>query len=546
MATKAKQRRAPKRQAKRRGTSAASPAAPERAWALTLPTVPLLGLTLGLAALYFAYSFLSDGFYQHDEAGHFLSMRTFWHDPNAVLGNWAKPGYKLLYALPALFGVTGVTITNCLVAAFCCYVAYRLAEEIGCASPLFAFVLLAVQPFWLQLSARNYSEPVTALLLLLAILSHHQGRRLVAALLISYATTIRQEFYPLVGLYGLFLLYKKDWIPALALVTFPLLQHLWGWMATGDPLYLLHQVVGFSGEIQDAYPRQGFNHYFVTSLVVFGAFAVTLLIVYLGQVLFYKQRVHLFILAPLGVYVLEHAVFNLQLFTIGPSTGGNLRYMLIVAPLVAVLGGVAADRLPAMAHRAKLFWLLGPFAVAVFLFMRFSHNNIVLTDEVDPVPVVTTLAALALVLVPLGKKVLFGLLTSGCVVLALLAVRPFPLSSEDLMMQDVVAWAEANRVEERPVLASHPLFYYYYGLARPDFDEGAASISREALDAAEPGTFIVWDSHYSYRPALRENAVNYTELVEQPERFRLVRDPFITLDQRFGVFVFEKIAEAAP
>ena len=547
MATKAKKRRAPKRTSKpsgRRTSAAPAAEAPERAWTLKLTTPQLLGLTLGTAALYFAYSFLSDGFYQHDEAAHFLNMRTFWHDPNAVLGNWAKPGYKLLYALPALFGATAVTLTNCLVAAFCCFFAYRLAEEVGCRSPLFAFALLAVQPFWLQLSFRNYSEPVTALLLLLALLFHHRARRLVAALLLSYATTIRQEFYPLVGLYGLFLLYKKDWIPALALAAFPLLQHVWGWVATGDPLYLVHQVVGFSGDIQDAYARQGFDHYFVTSLVVFGAFAVTFLLVYLGQALFYKQRAHPFILVPLAVYVLEHAVFNLQAVTIGPSTGGNLRYMLVVAPLVAVLGAIAADRLLAIERRGKLAWVLAPFAAIVFLFMRFAHNNVVLTDEPDPVPVVTTLAALALVFVPLGRKALFGLLAAGCVVLALLAVRPLPLSSEDLMMQDVVAWSKANEVEERPVLATHPLFYYYYDKARPDFEAGASSLSGQTLDEAPPGTFIVWDSHYSYRPRLREHPVNYTDLLEQPERFRLVRDPFVTADRRFGVFVFEKTGEA--
>ena len=383
MATNVKNRRAPKRTSKR-ARPAPTPTSPERAGTLRLPTPQLLGLTLGVAALYFAYSFFSDGFYQHDEAGHFLNMRTFWHDPSAVLGNWAKPGYKLLYALPALLGATAVILTNCLVAAFCCYAAYRLAEEVGCAAPLFAFALLAVQPFWLQLSFRNYSEPVTALLLLLALLFHHRSRRVVAALLLSYATTIRQEFYPLVGLYGLFLLYKKDWIPALALAAFPLVQHAWGWIATGDPLYLVHQVIGFSGDIQDAYARQGFDHYFVTSLVVFGAFAVTFLLVYLGQVFFYKARVHPFILTALAVYVLEHAVFNLQAITIGPSTGGNLRYMLVVTPLVAVLGAVAADRLVAMERRGKLVWVLGPFAAIVFLFMRFAHNNIALTDEAGP------------------------------------------------------------------------------------------------------------------------------------------------------------------
>lgn len=100
-------------------------------------------------------------------------MQHFWHDPNLALGNWAKPGYKLLFALPALLGPSAVALFNCLIAAFCGYLAYRVASLAGCREPFYALVLLAFQPFWLQLSFRNYSEPVSALLLLLALFFHY-------------------------------------------------------------------------------------------------------------------------------------------------------------------------------------------------------------------------------------------------------------------------------------------------------------------------------------------------------------------------------------
>ena len=57
--------------------------------------LPLL-VTLLLMLLYFAYSFKSKGYYQQDEANHYLSMLRFWYDPAAIMGNWAKPGYKIL------------------------------------------------------------------------------------------------------------------------------------------------------------------------------------------------------------------------------------------------------------------------------------------------------------------------------------------------------------------------------------------------------------------------------------------------------------------
>lgn len=75
-------------------------------------------LTLIAACLYFAFSFVSEGFYQQDEAVHYVSMKRFWFNPNRILSNWEKPGFKLIYALPSLLGVYFVTFFNCLLAAF--------------------------------------------------------------------------------------------------------------------------------------------------------------------------------------------------------------------------------------------------------------------------------------------------------------------------------------------------------------------------------------------------------------------------------------------
>ena len=71
-------------------------------------------LTLVAACLYFAFSFVSEGFYQQDEAVHYVSMKRFWFNPNRILSNWEKPGFKLVYALPSLLGVHFVTFFNCL------------------------------------------------------------------------------------------------------------------------------------------------------------------------------------------------------------------------------------------------------------------------------------------------------------------------------------------------------------------------------------------------------------------------------------------------
>ena len=175
-------------------------------------------LTAAAAVVYYLYSFVSNALYMHDEAAHYLNMREFWHDPNIILGNWAKTGYKLVYVIPSLLGPQAVLILNCLVAAFACWLAYRVAEAAGAKQPLFAFAFLALQPFWVELSFRNYAEPISGVLLLAALWFHYKDRFLPAALFLSYLMMIRQEFYPILGVYAVFLLVRKQYIPLIALL----------------------------------------------------------------------------------------------------------------------------------------------------------------------------------------------------------------------------------------------------------------------------------------------------------------------------------------
>ena len=48
-----------------------------------------------LTILYFVYKNVSVGFYQDDEIAQYINMINFWHDPAVILGNFAKPGYKI-------------------------------------------------------------------------------------------------------------------------------------------------------------------------------------------------------------------------------------------------------------------------------------------------------------------------------------------------------------------------------------------------------------------------------------------------------------------
>ena len=136
---------------------------------LSISPVQLYLLTGITAIAYIVFSFFSDGFYQHDEAAHFINMRTFWYNPEIILGNWAKPGYKLIYVVPSLAGPFAVLSLNAIFSALTAFFTYKIAEKLSFKMPLVAFVLMASQPLWIQLSFRNYSEVPTAFLLSVAV-----------------------------------------------------------------------------------------------------------------------------------------------------------------------------------------------------------------------------------------------------------------------------------------------------------------------------------------------------------------------------------------
>src|SRR6185312_11495398 len=152
-----------------------------------------LWLTLVFFLVYVAYSFFSNGFYQHDEIGHYFNMREFWSNPNVILGNSAKTGYKLIYVIPSLLGNKFLVYFNAAFAAFTCFLTYKVAQRIGS-----KFAWLALQPYWIQLSFRNYADTFSGFVLLLALYFHSEKKYVASSLILSFAGIIRQEFLLLI------------------------------------------------------------------------------------------------------------------------------------------------------------------------------------------------------------------------------------------------------------------------------------------------------------------------------------------------------------
>lgn len=514
----------------------------QNTYRLNLTEQQLWMLTAATAAVYFVYSFFSNGFYQHDEITHYLNMLDFWSDPKVILGNWAKPGFKLLYVLPVLGGHSAVLAMNCVISALACSVAYKTAQKLDVANPLLAFALLALQPMWLQLSFRTYSEPLSALLLIAALYAHFDDRKIIAAGLLSYGTMIRQEFFVILAVYVIYLLVKRNFLAVAMAAVFPLLTNLAGYLATGDILSLYTSTVKTGAVYEGNYPKQGFEHYFLMSPTIFGLLALTMLMTYAALVLMKKEKPNYFLIIPSAIYFLLHCLFNTQSLSVGASTGGNLRYLIVIAPVFAVMGALAAEKIVKMEKRANLLFVLVPFVLAVGIWATFEHNNVLLSPDVrDAVPLLLAALSVVAVMIIRSNRMMFMFIASAAIVFAFIVVKPLRMSTEDAQVKASADWAKTQQIENTPVLVNHNVFFYFYGKSGNRFAHGSAAIDSETVTKAPVGSYIFWDSHYSFRPEWNPKMVQYDYFLSRPVQFKVVRE-FVTPDRRFGLLVFQKIA----
>lgn len=505
----------------------------------------ILVLVLTLASFFFEK--VSPGFYQQDETGHFTSMLTIWHAPERILNNWAKPGYKVLYAIPALGGRYVVIFLTSLFAALAAFMAAKVAKQMGSKYGFLAFVLVATQPLWFELSFRNYSEIPSAFLLITALWAWNDKKEWLSALLVSYICTIRQEFIPLAGLLGLYALVSKRWLVAALLPVFIIGQHIWGWILFDNPTFLYDQIFGMTDSLANSYMRQGFWHYPKMSVVIFGPAALLMGVAFLAIVGMEKKEIPWLLIIPIVGYVLLNCIFNIQTDPndltkgYGPSTGGNLRYLLFISPLVAVAATLALDRLEASENPFQVAYVLIPLVIVAGIFLSYKHDYLKFTEERNMIPLVGMVFTLGLIAIPLkGNNRIFSL-TGLLVLLALLQVKPKKLAEEDKTCKEVAEWYKENQstFDSQPLIVEHPVFYYYLGRSKFDFPIEPADMLRTKIDSAKAGTLILWDSHYSYRGRYADKQYNINELLNRPQEFELVRQ-FVAPDQTFGIIALKK------
>jgi hypothetical protein len=298
---------------------------------------------LGLMAfLGVALIFLFPGSPEQDSGYHFEMARSAWHQPVYFVQVWARPFYTAVFAGPAVFGLEAARLFAVAIGLAMAWQSWRLALDLKLSRAWLVVPLLLAQPSFFELYPDLLTEPLFALVFVIAVRWHLRGwikRGMLAASLLPLA---RPEGVFLCLLWGLWVLMpawksrgEGSWLNILR-SPLPLLASgvfLW-WLAalaiTGDPLFILHN---WPNQWQQGiYGRGSLLSYAGRSWEFAGPLLLLPLLAGLWKSL--RPQVWLPVTSSWLLFFVLHSLFRKYgLF----GEAGYPRYMVSVAPATAVL-----------------------------------------------------------------------------------------------------------------------------------------------------------------------------------------------------------------
>jgi hypothetical protein len=194
--------------------------------------------------------YLFDDSCQQDAPLHYLYARWAWRHPWLLVDVWARPLFTLIYSFPAMFGYDATRLFTLLVSLAIAWQTWRLADELQIGRAPFAVALVWMQPSFFLFGTECMTEPLLALVYVIALRLHHRGWVKAGMLVASLMILVRPEGFFLGLLWALFVVPPsggifprfrlKAGLQTALLATGALLWWLAALLITGDPLFIKH------------------------------------------------------------------------------------------------------------------------------------------------------------------------------------------------------------------------------------------------------------------------------------------------------------------
>ncbi len=153
-----------------------------------------------------AMAFLFDDSCQQDGGQHYLFARWAWTHPELLVGVWSRPLFTFLYSFPALIGYRAARLFTVLICLLIAWQTWRLAEDLKIERAPLVIALLWLQPSFFLFSADNMTEPIFALVYVVALRLHHRGWTKAGMIVASLMILARPEGFFLGVLWGMWAL----------------------------------------------------------------------------------------------------------------------------------------------------------------------------------------------------------------------------------------------------------------------------------------------------------------------------------------------------
>jgi hypothetical protein len=300
-----------------------------------------------MALLGVALIFLFPGSPEQDTDYHFLEARSAWSNPWLFVDVWGRPLYTTFYALPALLGFTVARFFAVGIGLATAWQTWRLASDLCLDRAWLVVPLLLGQPVFFELFPDLLTEPLFALVFVVALRWHLRGRTGLGMLAASLLPLARPEGVFLCFIWGVWVVVKNVRSPIAP--SPPLYRNLirtvpstlilatgvfFWWIAaacvTRDPLFILHNWPATWH--QDVYGRGTFFSYSQRALEFTGLLLAVPFVIGLWRKM--RKPTWIPLTTSFLLFFLLHTIFRAYgLF----GEAGYPRYMVSVAPAIAAL-----------------------------------------------------------------------------------------------------------------------------------------------------------------------------------------------------------------
>jgi hypothetical protein len=303
---------------------------------------------VGLAVIGVLLIFLFPGSPEQDVDYHFLMARTAWVEPFYFVDVWARPLFTTLFAPVAFLGFVPARWLALVVSVAAAWETYRLADDLRVPRAWLVIPFLLGQETFFELFSNLFTEPLFALVLVVAVRCHIRGRIKSGMLVGSLLPLARPEGVFVCLFWGVSVAvdaWRLAGVGHRAVVDWRLIRRLgsvvilvsgvviWWFAAsflTGDPLFILHNWPATWHT--DMYGHGTFFSYAQRSREFVGVILIVPFLV--GLVRGFRSRSWILITSVFLVLFLLHSVFvKYGLF----GEAGFPRYMVSVAPAIALL-----------------------------------------------------------------------------------------------------------------------------------------------------------------------------------------------------------------